>query len=338
MNFHLKSGQRIKKAHPILFHFFFRKQTSRQGVRNCLLVHPDADQDQFRHLHSVLFIQDPALSMLKEGPDCESKTATSLRVEIHKNPLARMTSIGHSLIQFINRSGWKGRWLLKTNDAIPYSSVSGTCSSFNSLIHPAPWLADSKSNNLVFSTSANSSSACMVCTIFAAGLRVFRTAFSSSAFCSGTKSVLFKISTLANSIWSISRSAISRSSSSVAASFRSSKVSPEAKSCQNLLPSTTVTNVSNLQIAYKSMPMVASAYVKVWATGTGSLIPEDSMTMYSMSPSFTSFSTSMIRSSRSVQQIQPFCISTNFSSVRENPPCFTNEASIFTSLISFTIT
>ncbi|MNO74701.1 hypothetical protein D3C76_657150 [compost metagenome] len=80
--------------------------------------------------------------------------------------------------------------------------------------------------------------------------------------------------------------------------------------------------------------------VKVSATGSGSEMPVDSMTNWSKRPSLARRSTSSRRSSRKVQQMQPLLISTSFSSVRDSsaPPSRISAASMFTSLMSLTIT
>ena len=78
---------------------------------------------------------------------------------------------------------------------------------------------------------------------------------------------------------------------------------------------------------------------KVAATGMGSLMPVLSISKASKRPSAASLVTSCIKSSRRVQQMQPLDISTSFSSVRESVPALpTRAASIFTSLMSFTMT
>jgi hypothetical protein len=78
----------------------------------------------------------------------------------------------------------------------------------------------------------------------------------------------------------------------------------------------------------------------VAATGIGSEMPVDSMSSESNRPSSASRRTSTSKSSRRVQQMHPFDISTSFSSVRSSaaPPPFTSAASMFTSLMSFTMT
>ena len=84
----------------------------------------------------------------------------------------------------------------------------------------------------------------------------------------------------------------------------------------------------------------SSLKVKVSATGIGSETPVDSISNASKRPSFASLVTSSIKSSRSVQQMHPFDISTSFSSVCENAasPRRKVSASIFTSLMSLTMT
>jgi len=69
-------------------------------------------------------------------------------------------------------------------------------------------------------------------------------------------------------------------------------------------------------------------------------MPVDSINRLSNRPSRASFATSISKSSRNVQQMHPFDISTIFSSVRDNAasPRPTSAASMFTSLMSFTMT
>ena len=79
-------------------------------------------------------------------------------------------------------------------------------------------------------------------------------------------------------------------------------------------PSTTVTSVSSLAIEPSDVP-AASLKVNVSATGSGSLIPEDSIKMWSRPSGLdANFAISTNKSSRSVQQMQPLLNATIFSS------------------------
>lgn len=82
-------------------------------------------------------IHFPADCNTIEVPACDNNPAVSLRAESQKNPFARTISSGHCSSQFSYLSGWNGFLLLYTKEVMPYSSVSGICSSFNSLIQPA---------------------------------------------------------------------------------------------------------------------------------------------------------------------------------------------------------
>src|SRR5699024_10859866 len=96
--------------------------------------------------------------------------------------------------------------------------------------------------------------------------------------------------------------------------------SSERISLMKRCASTTVTIVSNRQMLVKSIPSSSSIYENVLATGTGSEIPVDSITIWSTSPRSAIFCTSTNKSSLNVQQIQPLESSTSFSSVLEIPP------------------
>jgi hypothetical protein len=97
--------------------------------------------------------------------------------------------------------------------------------------------------------------------------------------------------------------------------------------------------VSSCARSFRLRPK-SSVKVNVSATGMGSDTPVDSIRIESKRPSLASVATSCIKSSRSVQQMQPLLISTIFSSVRESlaSPLLTSWASTLTSLMSFTIT
>ena len=153
-----------------------------------------------------------------------------------------------------------------------------------------------------------------------------------------TRSVLFSSSTSANSTWSTSRSAMLRASPSPAANCRSVSASPFASSIKNVDASTTVTMVSSAAMWLRRNPS-SNSQSNVAATGIGSDMPVDSITMWSNRPSRASWPTASIRSSRSVQQMQPLVSSTNFSSVRSRwPSPAMRAASMLTSLMSLTIT
>ena len=78
--------------------------------------------------------------------------------------------------------------------------------------------------------------------------------------------------------------------------------------------STTVTSVSSLAIEPRDVP-AASLKVNVSATGSGSLIPEDSIKMWSRPSGFeANLAISTNKSSRSVQQMHPLLNATIFSS------------------------
>mmetsp|Transcript_88538 Transcript_88538/g.190063 ORF Transcript_88538/g.190063 Transcript_88538/m.190063 type:complete len:283 (+) Transcript_88538:378-1226(+) len=154
---------------------------------------------------------------------------------------------------------------------------------------------------------------------------------------SAMRSHLLSTTTSANSTWSLRSCARQRSSSAVACNPRSSKRSTEPSCSRKFAPSTTVTSVSSAATSPRDLPS-SSAKVKVSATGSGSEIPEDSTTRWSKRPSFAKAATSFKRSSRSVQQIQPFDISTILSSLRISRDSCNSAASMFTSAMSFTIT
>jgi hypothetical protein len=101
--------------------------------------------------------------------------------------------------------------------------------------------------------------------------------------------------------------------------------------------STTVTIVSRAATSPSETPS-SSRNANVVATGIGSLIPVDSITMWSKRPSAASRPISTTRSSRSVQQMHPFVISTSCSSARRTSECRTIPASTLISLMSLTIT
>ena len=203
------------------------------------------------------------------------------------------------------------------------------------MIHPADSLAFSKSNNCVLSTSDNSTLAFTVLIILASGCNARNTFSNFSKASSLIKSILLIIITSQNSTWSMSKSAIVRSSSSSTLSSRSANKSSLRISLTKRFASTTVTIVSNRHIEVKSIPNSSSMYENVWATGTGSDIPVDSITIWSIPPLWTKRSTSRNKSSLKVQHMHPLESSTNFSSVLDKPPpCATKSLSILTSLIS----
>ena len=84
---------------------------------------------------------------------------------------------------------------------MPYSSVSGVCSSlFNSSIHPALCSASSKLNNEVFKISFGSILPKLDSRIFAEGFSLCIVAFNTPRCDLFIKSVLLSMITFANSI------------------------------------------------------------------------------------------------------------------------------------------
>lgn len=106
-----------------------------------------------------------------------------------------------------------------------------------------------------------------------------------------------------------------RESPSPASSSRSARAWPFTSSARKVEASTTVTMVSSRASSPRRNPS-SNSQSKVAATGIGSEMPVDSITSWSKRPSRASLATASIRSSRSVQQMQPLVSSTSFSSVR----------------------
>jgi hypothetical protein len=218
--------------------------------------------------------------------------------------------------------------------------VSASLDSSPRIVASQPGLvaARSKSNRPVPSTWSSGTRPWLASTCFAPGLSRRNNACSAASSSGATRSCLLSTSTSANSTCSISRSSIVRSSSSPSARPRSRRSIAWPRSPGNAAASTTVTIVSSRATSASERPS-SSANVNVSATGSGSEMPVDSTIRWSKRPSSASRRTSTSRSSRSVQQMQPFESSTSFSSTRSRlaEPA-TRAASMLTSLMSLTIT
>mmetsp|Transcript_462 Transcript_462/g.1757 ORF Transcript_462/g.1757 Transcript_462/m.1757 type:complete len:214 (-) Transcript_462:20-661(-) len=85
-------------------------------------------------------------------------------------------------------------------------------------------------------------------------------------------------------------------------------------------------------------PAAPISTAKVSATSMGSLTPVDSTTIASNVPAAARSASSLMRSSRSVQQMHPLCSSTIFASCWMSLVSLTKLASMLTSAMSFTNT
>ncbi|SHY41833.1 Uncharacterised protein [Mycobacteroides abscessus subsp. abscessus] len=275
--------------------------------------------------------------MVRLGPACDQIAAISSRLAIQQNPLLRSSPCMFSSA-VLRRCGWNGRSERKVMLLMPYSSVSGVCPSAISSSQPGVWAARSGSNNPVCSTRSRSTTPAVDRTIVAVGLSRRSRVSTIPSVRSFTRSTLLRIRTSANSTWSVSRSAMERPSPFAAAISRSASDSPRASSGRKVDASTTVTMVSSRATCPRLVPS-SNSQVNDAATGMGSEIPVDSITSWSNRFCRARFPTASIRSSRKVQQMQPLVSSTSRSSVRSRWPVpATRAASMFTSLISLTIT
>jgi len=159
---------------------------------------------------------------------------------------------------------------LRTNELMPYSSVSGTCSWLSSLIRHAPDDARSKSNSLVSIISHSITFHRSVLMIRASGLSLWSIEQIIFAWSASISHALFRMMTFANSIWSSNKSAIVLVSFSSSISHASVSVSILA-SCDHIFTaSTIVTIVSSLVRCHRSIQSSSSLYEKVCAIGSGS--------------------------------------------------------------------
>mmetsp|Transcript_10848 Transcript_10848/g.12437 ORF Transcript_10848/g.12437 Transcript_10848/m.12437 type:complete len:272 (-) Transcript_10848:934-1749(-) len=182
-----------------------------------------------------------------------------------------------------NLQASNGSALVKTQDLIPYSSVSGVCVDMSSRYHPADLAACLKSNNPVLITFSRGKLQRDDIITSATGFRLFTISLTLATLSStdvpapfSIRSRLLRMITFANSIWSTIRSTTFRSSFSVTfhpLCFIFSKVE---KFSRKLLISTTVTIVSSFATLVSDLPIISS-YRNVCATGRGSEIPVLSM-------------------------------------------------------------
>mmetsp|Transcript_8358 Transcript_8358/g.26602 ORF Transcript_8358/g.26602 Transcript_8358/m.26602 type:complete len:315 (-) Transcript_8358:840-1784(-) len=212
---------------------------------------------------------------------------------------------------------------------MPYSSVSGLWPPVSSWTHPGDVLADSMSKLRVFSSSLGLTTPNSLSTTRAPGLIFRRTFLRRPSSAEETRSVLLRTKTLANSAWSTSRSTMVRSSPFSAPNSRlSTAFSPLSQSRRKCLQSMTVTSVSRRAMPPNSGRPPSSFAAKVVATGIGSEIPVLSMIKCSKRRSTASARTLSIRSSRSVQQMQPLWSSTTLSLLSSSctPSCSSFES------------
>mmetsp|Transcript_16425 Transcript_16425/g.53599 ORF Transcript_16425/g.53599 Transcript_16425/m.53599 type:complete len:257 (-) Transcript_16425:81-851(-) len=199
--------------------------------------------------------------------------------------------------------------------------------------------------------SATGASDCVVASVVACGFRRC-TVFSAKATRSSpARSALFSSTTSANSTWLTSRSttfsdmvAHASVSSAVAwpwPAWSWSMTATLAKFSEKDAASMTVTMVSSRASASSS-----GSCAKAWATDAGSDTPVDSTTKTSKRRLFASASsfniassrTSWSRSSRRVQQMQPFVISTSVSFAFTRRLSLMSRSSKFTAPTSLTST
>mmetsp|Transcript_32413 Transcript_32413/g.75574 ORF Transcript_32413/g.75574 Transcript_32413/m.75574 type:complete len:224 (-) Transcript_32413:1108-1779(-) len=219
---------------------------------------------------------------------------------------------------------------------MPYSAVSGVCSFCRASTSQRVFCsALSREKRLVPSKRAGSIRLRTARMISAAGLIFLSSDSTVSQLAPLSRSVLLSSSTSENSSWSQSRCATVRSSSSPVCQPRSASVST-VESCSKMdAASTTVTRLWRLATAPSCTPVSASAYVKVSATGSGSEMPDDSIKTWSKRRSAARAASDVSRSSRRVQQMQPFDSSTIFS--RTVVPRRTSSASTLTDAMSLTM-
>mmetsp|Transcript_8741 Transcript_8741/g.36178 ORF Transcript_8741/g.36178 Transcript_8741/m.36178 type:complete len:230 (-) Transcript_8741:1470-2159(-) len=162
-------------------------------------------------------------------------------------PLARrmVSSSSHASRTARRRRGCSASTRRNTNDEMPYSSVSGVCSSVRaSLSHIGCASARCRAKLPVLRMRSRGTTPRTARTTVACGFidRTVRSTVSTSS----TRSHLFRTMTSANSIWSTSRCAMVRSTSnSCAAQPRSASRSTARNSVAKVEPSTTVTIVSS---------------------------------------------------------------------------------------------
>mmetsp|Transcript_95376 Transcript_95376/g.269943 ORF Transcript_95376/g.269943 Transcript_95376/m.269943 type:complete len:386 (+) Transcript_95376:442-1599(+) len=223
-------------------------------------------------------------------------------------------------------------------EEMPNSSVSAVCSfSLASFSHFPFSAALPMSKRLAPRTSLVEMAERTVLTTEARGF-ISRSSWAMLAcWLSGIRSVLLSTRTSANSTWSLRSCEMQRMSSGPACCPESSRRARVPSCPRKFAPSTTVTSVSSSATSPSDLPS-SSAKVNVSATWSGSEMPEDSTTRWSKRRSAARPPISFSRSSRSVQQMQPFDSSTSFSSLRRMRDSCTSAASMFTSAMSFTIT
>ena len=221
---------------------------------------------------------------------------------------------------------------------IPNSSVSGVCSCARASCSHCGCSSAFRSEKRAFDRrSEGSTRLCTERITSAVGLTFFSSRSTAATCASPRRSVLLRSSTSANSSCSHSRWATPRSSPAPACQPRSASVSTDVSCSKIEAASTTVTRLCRLATSPRLTPLLSSVNVKVSATGSGSEIPDDSTSTWSKRRSATRLLIAVSRSSRSVQQMQPFESSTIFSSACSTPPRRTSSASTLTLAMSFTI-